>query len=351
MKIGIISKKSHAKAHASALRKKGHQVILLGGNPKQVPPSLDVLVCRPDSVAHGGFATTMGQKKAGMKVVLANGMTEILEAVAAMNPNNNLEPTDMNDITNSADAMRVLSRLLGAYGPLLHESKAGPVVEQLARARGKDGALGLTLWKKALKVCKRESVRNWGREQAAKNDPLARWVYTYPPRGGVRKVCIFVTDPAALDVVLSRMDAASTEQEALNRRTKKGRAAAQREQAKKSLLDMLPGGTARPVVPAPPPGKIPPPPPPPPLLAALASGGGPAGPTPRPRSRSQEAAQSRGQEAAQWDDSLREAIALVLAEMRAVQVQSLTIQGDGSVGFHRVVVTEGSMQVVPDEVA
>ncbi len=334
MKIGIISKKSHAKSHVKALRREGHKVLLLGGNPNQVPPSLDVLVCRPDSIAHSGFATAMAAKKKGMTLILANGVTEILSAVKDMQP---AEEETM-EVNNSANIIRVLSKLLGVYGHPLHEPKSGPVVEALASQRGADGALGLKLWKQALTACKQESVRGWARDEAAKRKGAGViHVYSNPPRGGVRKIPMFVTDEAALGTVLSRMALARTEAEA--RKMKKTRGAMRpkpkaepkpkqesargwaRDEVTKTVAQPQPGSPAANEVPTMPPK--PPTPvkkPAPPVVAAKLP----------------------------WDANLRSALSLVLAEMKAAGLTAISIEEDGSVSYKRVVVTEGSMQVLPD---
>jgi len=331
MKVGIISNKSHAKSHAAALRKKGHDVVMLGGNPKQIPPTLDALVCRPASISHGGFDSAMAAKKTGMTVILANGVTEVLTAIYELEPHEE-EDTTMNEINNSADAMRVLSRLLGVYGSPLHESKAGPVVEQLAHARGENGALGLKLWQKALKTCKRESVRSWAKDQGDKKDPRAKWVYTYPRRGGVRKVCVFVTDGDSLGIMLSRMEIAATEKNAKKLKKSRNPGVRKAEAPGKSAEAGLPvkpskvGGLPTPASNAelsPPKKSLPVPPPP---------------ATPAP------AVQANGA----WDTQLKSAISLVLAEMKVTNVKVVNIGADGSVAWQRVEVTEGSMQLQPD---
>ncbi len=333
MKIGIISKKSHAKSHVKALRREGHKVLLLGGNPNQVPPSLDVLVCRPDSIAHSGFATAMAAKKKGMTLILANGVTEILSAIKDMQP---AEEETM-EVNNCANIIRVLSKLLGVYGHPLHEPKAGPVVEALASQRGADGALGLNLWKQALKACKQESVRGWARDEAAKRKGAGViHVYSNPPRGGVRKIPMFVTDEAALGTVLSRMALARTEAGA--RKMKKARGAMRpkpkaepkpklqpqrkqesvrgwaRDEVTKTVAQPQPGSPAANAA------RTMPPEPEPPVVAAELP----------------------------WDANLRSALSLVLAEMKAAGLTAISIEEDGSVSYNRVVVTEGSMQVLPD---
>jgi hypothetical protein len=54
LKIGVISKKEHAKQTKRVLEQDGHEVILLGGNlrGKVIPPSCDVLLLRTCSASH-----------------------------------------------------------------------------------------------------------------------------------------------------------------------------------------------------------------------------------------------------------------------------------------------------------
>ena len=319
MKVGIISKQSHAKSHASALRKEGHTVVMLGGSPTKVPPSIEALVCRPASVSHGGFHTAMGEKKR-IPVILANGVSEVLSGIRELQP----KEEEKMEVKNSADSVRVLSKLLGIYGHPLHEPKAGPVIEALAAARGEDGQLGFKLWKQALKVCKQTSVRGWAKDEAKRvKEEGVVWAYSYPPRGGVRRVPLFVEDQESLDLVMGRMDLARTEEEAKQMMQKAAEKAKQhREKAQKVTAPP-------PTPPAPAVEKAPAPPAP-----AVEKAPAPA-PAPAPVQLA-------------WDANLRSALALVISEMKAAGVQSLSVDEKGAVSMQRVVVTELSMQIETD---
>lgn len=300
MNIGIISNKSHAKSHAAALRKKGHKVQLLGGNPRAIPPSLDALVCRPASVAHGGFHSAMAAKKRGMRVIIANGVSEVVRAVEGP-PEAEVESLA---ITNAASALEVLSRLLGCYGSPLHDPSMGQVVSALAALRGDEGQLGFRLWTHALSVCKKDSVRNRAKAAAEEGMEVAQWVYSYPPRGAVRQLSFFVTDPEALGVVLSQTRLAGTREAAESQKLK---------HAKKQL----------------------------PIVQPMRSQKKVSAP-PQPAPKKAEA------KTATWDAQLQEAIALLLSEMKEVGIEELTVQRDGNVTFTRVQIVTGSMTVAVD---
>jgi hypothetical protein len=339
VKVGIISKASHANSHAAALRKLGYEVVILGSRPSAIPASIDILVCRKASSSHRGSDLAMEAKHRGRKVIVANGVNEIVSQIQALVGGEGLSaPSEkIPAITNSADSVRVLSEALGVYGHLLHASAAGPVVEALARLRGEVGAQGLALWKQALGICRQESVRRW--TLAGLEDPDAGVrVWNNPPRGGVRQVGLLVTDPKALDLVLSSMQLCQTEEEAIKlrpphrstvrRRAKKAEApapvrSAHHKRAQKAKAPATPATPAAPkVTPMDPPARYAPPTP----------GPSPEGSPPT-------------SEPAPWDGQLVSAIGLLLAEMKAVGVQSVTVQEDGSVSFRRVMVTEGTLKV------
>lgn len=320
MNIAIISNKSHAKSHAAALRKKGHTISMLGGNPSDIPPSADVIVCRPASISHGGFDIAMAAKRGGKRVIIANGVTEIITAVEGPPGEEEVVPRTLK---NSAQALDVLSRLLGCYGSPLHDPAATQVVEALAARNGEDGLLGLKLWRKGLKACKKASVRGYAKEKGDKGaDPRTRQVYSYPLRGSVRELTFFVTDAEAMGLVLSNMDLAGTRREA--------------EKQKKKVSDRARALTAH----AAPPAKKPVPPaaePAPPAAEPAPPAKKPAPPAAEPPS---------------WDAQLAPAIEMLLTEMRAAKVSRLTVLSDGSVNFERevvVVTTEtGSMKIEAD---
>jgi hypothetical protein len=79
MKIGIVSKESHAKSHYAALTRKGYEVSLLGGNPNDIPPSIDVLVVRDASCStHSRLGGLQWGRDTGKPVIMQNGLSGIL---------------------------------------------------------------------------------------------------------------------------------------------------------------------------------------------------------------------------------------------------------------------------------
>lgn len=81
MKIGIISKKSHAKSHAEMLEELGHSVVLLGGSPTSVPASIEVTVCRVVSCSHAASALAAKMRRNGRKVIFEDSVTRLKQAV------------------------------------------------------------------------------------------------------------------------------------------------------------------------------------------------------------------------------------------------------------------------------
>jgi len=321
--IGIISKSTHAKSHIAALKKEGHHVVSLGGNPrKPLPPSLDVIVVRPASISHGGFDTGMEAKRDGRKVIIANGVTEMLNAVRELQP----KPTKREEKKKDMSAIEVihtLSEKLGVYGPALHTESAGPTVQALAGKSGAAGKEGFAVWKAALKTITAKTIQDRMRKSAPELGVTV--AYTYPERGGVRSTGFVVKDEEAFSAVLSRLPVAKTEKEAIAKvEEMKAETAAKRKlprkdkKAAKKVILTPPREKVLPPVVQPLPKAPPPPPPAPPLPAA-------------------------------WDAQLRSAIGLVLSEMRAAKVTGLAISSEGLVTFDREVVVvqtqSGSMKV------
>jgi hypothetical protein len=314
MNIGIISSKAHAKSHAAALQKAGHRVVMLGGSPSKLPPSLDILVMRPASISHGGFDKGMEAKRGGRTVIVANGVREIVSAVEALQPQATVKAPEMK---TSSEIFRVLAQGLGVYGAMLHRESAGPVVSQLAARKGEEGQEAFGLWKKAMAGCSEHSLRQYLRKKAKELNPT--WVYTYPSRGGVRETGFVVRDAEALDLVLSKLAIAKTREEAeakleaAKKAPKVPRKVKVPRKAKKEAKKLVRRTAAPPAPPAPPA----------PLVPEV------------PKT---------------WDHQLKSAIGILLTEMRAAKVLSVSVLSDGSVSFERevVVVTteQGSMKVV-----
>ena len=81
MKVGIISEETHAKTVSALLSESGHQVVLLGGRPSYIPPTLDVLVCRVAGSSHHGSDIALQWKRSGKPVIFANGNNAIIDEV------------------------------------------------------------------------------------------------------------------------------------------------------------------------------------------------------------------------------------------------------------------------------
>lgn len=83
--VGIISKPSHAKAHAERLKKEGYSVELLGGKPSRLPTRCDVIVCRIASSSHAGFDLANAARVRGRPVIFEDGVTGILNELRELN--------------------------------------------------------------------------------------------------------------------------------------------------------------------------------------------------------------------------------------------------------------------------
>ena len=82
MKIGIISKKPHAKNHAQALQREGHEVVLLDGNPTKIPSSIELVVCRTASCSHEASNVALEWKRrGGGYLVMENGLSGALRKI------------------------------------------------------------------------------------------------------------------------------------------------------------------------------------------------------------------------------------------------------------------------------
>lgn len=84
MRIGIISKEAHAKSHVAALEREGFEAVLLGSRVSlaDIPPSIEILVCRNASVSHSSsWAAADWEKTHPGRVVFENGVTQIVAAV------------------------------------------------------------------------------------------------------------------------------------------------------------------------------------------------------------------------------------------------------------------------------
>ena len=333
MNIGIISKESHAKSHRKALAAQGHQVHMMGGNPGSVPPSLDILICRPASCSHGGYAKAMTHRRNGsIEVIIANGITEIMRSLKAISGGQKAPLTEaLLKVSSSMEILEVLPRLLGVYSPLLHQEKAGPVVQILAARNGDDGLLGFQLWKKALKSVRLQSFRQYAHSEMRRlPQEDQRWVYTYPLRGGARSLAVFVENEDALSVVLSNMECASTKDEAQKRIKKTWEAI---RPAAVDAVPPVPGPISEEPIVVEEPVAVEEPVVEEPVVEELP-----------PEPEEVEAAKE-----ASWHDGIQAAVSMLLSEMKAVGVKRLLILDDGTVEFKREVVvvqkTGGTMKV------
>lgn len=85
MKIGIVSKETHCQAHASALRGDGHEVFVLGAEPKHISSHIDVLVLRLASCSHRASDMARDWQRANEKpLIVEDGLTGIRRGINAL---------------------------------------------------------------------------------------------------------------------------------------------------------------------------------------------------------------------------------------------------------------------------
>ena len=85
MLIGIVSKEEHVKVHALALEQDGYTVRLLGADPVEFPPNLDVLLLRHLSSSHQGLERARAYAKIRkIPMIAENGLTGMRMALTAM---------------------------------------------------------------------------------------------------------------------------------------------------------------------------------------------------------------------------------------------------------------------------
>jgi len=350
MKIGIVSKESHAKSHLRALRQEGHDVTMLGGGLASIPTSYDVIVCRPASVSHTSFNAVRGAKKAGQETIIANGVSEVLAGVRRLNggtPPLLLTPADTALEKTGRDVASELATALGLYSHYLHKDEAGPIVEWLASITGGNG---LELWKAYRKTHTVDTIRRalykeapadltqakgWFVPAQGKLAPVGFWVLNKGLMGSTwEKMGLHVTQEAAQAVLDARKEqtrarnlASEKERKAARKAALRSdvRATAQKVRALREKEAEAEAATAARVAKA--------------KEAEVA----------KAAARAATAAPSRVvapvPSGDNWADNVRAALEVLLPEMRAANVKKVTVLEDGTVTFERVVITTGSFTV------
>ena len=363
MNVGIISNEPHAKSHAKELTKLGHTVSLLGGRPSVVPPSVDVIVCRPASCSHHGFDVAMAEKRAGRRVIIANGVVEVVDAVQLLDPKQKKKAQEPESAPAHVRAPHVLSATewidkmlagLGIYGPLLHRDAAEDAVTWLAkRGRSEEQAAVLVQeWREYLKIHKTglDRISRCLREDVLAPEP-PRWKkltgYYVPPKGPVYLSTFAFTDSSlAADVfkLINTFETQEAAQAAMELKMKRPAKPAPVPAAEPVVEPMVEPVAVEPVAVEPlAPVRVEP------VVPARAVVDVP---TPAATRVILEAG-AKKKAPLPWDASLRSALALVLAEMKATRVIALTVNQEGKVLYQReelvVVVKDGDMIVSPED--
>lgn len=365
MNIGLIGNEPHLKAQVALLEKKGHTVVLLGGSPKNpFPRSIDLFVCRPASTSHNGFNAAMKEKRSGRDVLITNNPAQMLEYIESKEKpvaRSSILPPDINKIT-AHGFMAYLAATLGVYGPLLHtqETYAQDLINELLNKRfsGQKDAIQalLSFWEEGLVRFQRNTIRANTRKSLPEG--MGQQDLFFATHAGPKPTIIWFQNGDSLRRVLDLPFVGVSEQSV-------------REKASKNVVvEVIPEGTTpkqyraetvSPVASAALPGAevaavtraAPVSEPTLPLTAQAPVSTPTPTPTPTPALAPAPApAPVKSPEA--WDAQLRVALGLVLAEMKAAGVHSLSINGrTGAVNFRRevvkIVVEDGGLTVSAEE--
>ena len=249
MKIGIVSKESHAKSHLKALRQEGHDVTVLGGGISKIPDSYEAIVCRPASVSKTAFETARAAKKSGRTVIIANGVSEVLAGIRRAQGHKvpSVLSSGVDREKTARDLATELAMNLGAYSHYMHRDEAGPIVAWLETISGK----GVDTWRDARKSHTSDALRRimYGDPPAGLTKMLGWHV---PPRGALAPVTFWLGNKSLWDTLLDRMglyptrqaaQAALDERKAANRlrqrQTERDRAKEARDAARKKKSELL----------------------------------------------------------------------------------------------------------------
>ena len=162
MKIGMVSKPEPCKPHMKALVDRGHEVVCLGTEKVDFPPSYDVFVCRPDSVSHQAFWDASGVKKDGREVIFENSVTKIVKAVEKLESDVRKELESYSREVNRAAS--VLQDALEP-NPLTVEKKLIAAIKEI----------GLYHPRLAISADQFQTLQDWG---LIKSIPKAREAYS-----------------------------------------------------------------------------------------------------------------------------------------------------------------------------
>ena len=88
MKIALVSKPEHCRRHKEAIEELGHRVKLMGGNPHQIPATVDAVVLRIRSCSHHASDVAHAWKRANPNkpLIRENGKTGIVRELLCIFP-------------------------------------------------------------------------------------------------------------------------------------------------------------------------------------------------------------------------------------------------------------------------
>lgn len=328
--IGIVSKEAHAKSHGQAIRKMGHQVTMLGGSPQSIPPSIDIVICRPASVSHNGYNCTMKWKRKGGEAIITNS----LDAMVAVLTDTKQHTSVQTEFFRSQDVVMHFSHALGLYGPHLHDERSRDTVTQLAVNRSTSAQEVddvLLSWEGALRSITRDAIRSHCKKAVEKKESSFRKLYSRRLRGGVRTYGFAVEDNDALALFLSRSD--------LNDSRPSGKRV--KKTPKKTFVK--PKAAAVPHRPPEPAVSCLIAPDPVPVSQAVKTESiGVSPPESAPLFASATPVEASGGKGDGMAD-LRSAMEMLLAEMDELSISEMTIKGDGTYSFRRIIHCSGKV--------
>lgn len=120
--VAMISKSAHSSSHRAALVEAGFDVLDLGDHPTAIPSRVDLVVCRPQSCAHGGTKTGLRWAREDGRdrwdLLLSDSLTEIVQWATERRQTHlgsEVPESSAPDVRRVSGAMRYLFDAFGFY--------------------------------------------------------------------------------------------------------------------------------------------------------------------------------------------------------------------------------------------
>lgn len=336
MKVGIISKPDHCKAHILELVKHGHDPVCLGASPATVPDSIQLIVCRIASCSHQGSEIAFALKREGREVLFEDGVKAMLDHIQTLEKPVNITPKEGTLPVNEtvAETIEAAMKACGVFCSRLYNLTATQAVDLLVQHRFVQGQAAREAARLAIeKVQRRDysSIRRLCKTHMSTRSgktgnlwhAIPGWV-KHPASGDPP---VYVEEPM-LSLVALTPERVREFREALSVLAELPRNATRAPPRSSSTPPTTPPEKAAPPEKTPPVAATPAPAaaPPAPLASAPA-------PLPKPAVTTDPV------------DHLKEAARLLLDEMRKLGFETITLNKTGALTFERVVVQHGDMSL------